>query len=123
MKINEITVSAGRTFNHPYEDYSNLRPSVTIKASLDDGDDPEKVLSDLQAKAEKSVEDHKQNLLHSLEELHYLSEAQRDMTTLAEQIERSQKRLDEIRKAHPQLKLPGADGDPVEQGPEGSVPF
>ena len=30
MKINTITVTAGRTFNHPHEDYSNLRPSVTM---------------------------------------------------------------------------------------------
>lgn len=26
MKIIEVTVSAARTFNHPYEDYSNLKP-------------------------------------------------------------------------------------------------
>lgn len=124
MKIAEITVSAGRTFNHPYEDYSNLRPNVTIRATLDEGDDPEKVLAELQAKAEKSVEDHKQNLLHSLEELHFLTQAQRDYTSLAEQIERSQRRLDEIRRAHPQLELPGADGGPVERAAEdGKMPF
>jgi hypothetical protein len=106
MKVTEIQVSAGRTFNHPYESFSNLRPSVTVKASLEDSDDPTETINKLQALAEKTVEDHKQALLHSLEELHYLSEAQRDMTTLAEQITRSQQRLEEIRKAHPQLSLP-----------------
>jgi hypothetical protein len=105
MEVTEITVSAGRTFNHPYETYSNLRPGVTVKAIIAPGEDPTKAINDLQALAEKTVEDHKQALLHSLEELHYLTEAQRDMTTLAEQITRSQVRLEEIRKNHPQLSL------------------
>ena len=104
MDITEITVSAGRTFNHPYESFSNLRPNVTVKAVLAPGDDPQKAINDLQALAEKSVEDHKQALLHSLEELHFLSEAQRDMTTLAEQITRSQARLEQIRNRHPELQ-------------------
>ncbi len=111
MEITEITVSAGRTFNHPYETYSNLRPGVTVKATLAPGENPTKAINELQALAEKTVEDHKQALLHSLEELHYLTEDQRDMTTLAEQITRSQQRLDEIRKQHPQLTLPGVAGD------------
>lgn len=111
MEITEITVSAGRTFNHPYETYSNLRPEVTVKATLAPGENPTKAINELQALAEKTVEDHKQALLHSLEELHYLTEAQRDMTTLAEQITRSQQRLDDIRKKHPQLTLPGVAGD------------
>lgn len=106
MEITEITVSAGRTFNHPYETYSNLRPNVTVRAVLVPGEDVVKAINDLQALAEKSVEDHKQALLHSLEELHFLSEAQRDMTSMAEQIARSQARLEQIRKQHPQLPLP-----------------
>lgn len=109
MKIIEVTVSAGRTFNHPYEDYSNLRPNVTVKASVDDGEDANAAIAKLQALAEKTVEDHKQNLLRSLEELHYLTQAQRDMTTLAEQIQISQARLDDIRKNHPQLSLPAVE--------------
>jgi hypothetical protein len=35
MKINSITVTAGRTFNHPHEQYSNLRPEVTMTATRD----------------------------------------------------------------------------------------
>jgi small-conductance mechanosensitive channel len=109
MQITEIVVSAGRTFNHPFEQFSNLRPNVTLKATLSPEDDPAKAMNELQAMAEKSVEDHKQALLHSIEELHYLTEAQRNMTSLAEQITRSQRQLEEIRKAHPQLSLP--DGE------------
>ena len=40
MKITEIVVSAGRTFNHPYENFSNLRPQVTLKATPDEGESP-----------------------------------------------------------------------------------
>lgn len=31
MKVIEIIVSAGRTFNHPNESYSNLRPQVSVR--------------------------------------------------------------------------------------------
>lgn len=106
MQIVEIVVSAGRTFNHPFEQFSNLRPNVTLKATLAPEDNPAKAMNELQAMAEKSVEDHKQALLHSIEELHYLTEAQRNMTSLAEQITRSQRQLEAIRKEHPQLSLP-----------------
>lgn len=105
MKITEVTVSAGRTFNHPYEDYSNLRPNVTIKATLDESDSSEQQIKALQAMAEKSVEDHKQALLDSLHKLHYLSESQRELTSLGEQVQRSQMRIEQLRKEFPQLSL------------------
>jgi hypothetical protein len=56
MQIVEIVVHAGRTFNHPYEDYSNLRPSVSMKATLGPEDNPEKTAQELQARAEALVE-------------------------------------------------------------------
>ena len=103
MKITEIIVGAGRTFNHPYEQFSNLRPQVTIKAVLDEGDDPEQIIKDLQAKAESMVEDHKNNMLQSLRELHTLSLRQREMAGLERQLREAQARLDEIRKEYPQI--------------------
>ncbi len=39
MVVTEIVVSAGRTFNHPYEQFSILKPSVTLKARIDEGED------------------------------------------------------------------------------------
>ena len=33
-KITEITVSAGRTFNHPHESFSNLKPHVALKVEV-----------------------------------------------------------------------------------------
>jgi len=103
MKIQTIQVSAGRTFNHPHESYSNLRPSVTLIATVDDGEDAVAATKALQAQAEQLVEDHKQGLLKSLEDLFDLTERQREMVQLKSQLEAAQGRLDQIRQDHPQL--------------------
>ncbi len=109
MQITEITVSAGRTFNHPYEQYSNLKPYVTMKAVLSEGEDAAAATKELQKKCEELVEDHKRNMLQSLEELRELSQRQQEMASLSAQLGRAQARLEEIRKEHPELAaLPAA---------------
>ncbi len=105
MKINTIQVTAGRTFNHPHEQYSNLRPSVTMVATIEDGEDAAKATRELQAKAEQIVEDHKQGLLHSIEQLYQLTERQAEMRGLQNELERAQKRLEAIRAENPTLQL------------------
>lgn len=105
MKINTITVTAGRTFNHPHEDYSNLRPSVSMTASLEDGEDATKAAQELQARAEQLVEDHKRGLLQAIEDLYLLTTRQAEMRGLQRELTRAQERLEAIRKEHPQLKL------------------
>ena len=107
MTIKEITVTAGRTFNHPHEQYSNLRPSVTMVASLGESEDAAKAAQDLQARAEQLVEDHKQSLLNSIEELYQLTTRQAEMRGLQKELMRAQDRLAEIRKEHPQLQVEG----------------
>lgn len=104
MNVTRIVVSAGRTFNHPHEQYSNLRPEVTLEASLEDGEDPADAVKGLQARAEGLVEDHKRSMLRSIEELYQLSERQAEMRGLQRELERAQGRLDELRKTHPELK-------------------
>jgi tRNA U34 5-methylaminomethyl-2-thiouridine-forming methyltransferase MnmC len=110
VQITEIIVNAGRTFNHPYEQYSNLRPSVTMKATLSEGDDAVAATKELQAKAEELVEDHKQNLLKQLEELYNLTERQREAASLEAGLRKAQLRLNEIREEFPQLSLAAAVG-------------
>lgn len=107
MKINTITVTAGRTFNHPYEQYSNLRPEVVLTATLEEGDQAGNEVKRLQASAEQLVEDHKQSLLKSIEELHDMTTKQAEMRGLQKQLQLAQNRLDEIRKEHPTLQLEG----------------
>ncbi len=97
MKIEKITVHAGRTFNHPYEQFSNLRPGLSIEAFLQTDDDPEESIKELQAKAEKMIEDHKTHMLRSLTTLYELNEAQRTITNLERQIKDSQETLDRAR--------------------------
>lgn len=59
MTITKITVTAGRTFNHPHEQDSNLRPEVTLEATLPEGANSIDAVRGLQAQVEGLVEDHK----------------------------------------------------------------
>lgn len=114
MEVNEIIVSAGRTFNHPYESYSNLRPQVTLKATLSPGEDAVAATRQLQQTAEKVVEEHKQHLLDSIEELMQLQRAEREIADLGRSIQRQQEKLDELRGRYPgvvQRTLDFAAGD------------
>jgi ornithine cyclodeaminase/alanine dehydrogenase-like protein (mu-crystallin family) len=111
MQINTITVTAGRTFNHPHEQYSNLRPEVVLTATLAEGDVAEECARALQAKAEGLVEDHKQGMLRSIEELYQLSQHQAEVRGLEAELKRTQQRLEEIRTAHPTLKLTSGEAE------------
>lgn len=109
MKTTIITVHAGRVFNHPYEQYSNLRPEVHMTASLDEGDDPIQVTRQLQATAETLVEDHKRAMLTSLEQLESMRVAEQELQTLGSTIRRAQSRVDQLRGQHPELTLHSSD--------------
>ena len=100
MKITEIIVHAGQGFNHPYEQFANFKPSVSLKAVLEDGEDPSLVVKQLQAKAEGMVEDHKNHILSTLRELHHLSVNEQRAADLSRKIAQAQRELDEIRQ-HP----------------------
>ena len=106
MKITEIVVSAGRTFNHPYENFSNLRPQVTLKATPDEGESPLACAKELQGKAEKLVEDHKQNMLQTPRELHHLSMAKQEVYYVERKLADLNARLKGLREDNPQLELP-----------------
>jgi len=105
MKIQEITVTAGRTFNHPHEQYSNLRPEVTMRATVDETEDVAEATKKLQATAEGLVEDHKNGLLKSIHELYQLTQRQQEMRGLQKQLTQAQERITEIRRVYPDLVL------------------
>ena len=116
MKITEIVVSAGRTFNHPHEEYSNLKPQVTLKAAVDEGEDPVTATKELQARAEGLVEDHKNGLLKSIEELWQMSQAQSRLVGLGRQLREAQREMDSLRQRWPELKqLQLASGEPAQE--------
>ncbi len=115
MKVNQITVHAGRTFNHPYEQYSNLRPEVTLVATLDEGDDPSAATRELQQSAESLVEDHKNAMLKSLKEIEAMRIADQELADLGRTVKRAQDRINDLRKEHPSLLL-GASELESEEG-------
>lgn len=109
MRVTEITVSAGRTFSHPYESYSNLRPHVTLKAEIAEGENFQDCVKDLQAQAEGLIEEHKRTILTSLHELWKLKNLDERAAALKEQITHAQHELDALREEQgkmPDLMLP-----------------
>lgn len=70
LKVTQVGVMAARTFNNPFEAYSNFRPSVTMTAELTEGQKPEEILYALQQSAERIVENHKHRILNELEEMY-----------------------------------------------------
>ncbi len=113
MKVREITVEAGRTFNHPYEDYSNLRPTVRLTATVDEDEDPDTAAQVLQRQAERLVEDHKTALLDSLRQIHELerneqkiADLERSLKLVNEDLARAREYQDRMAQRPPML---GAD--------------
>jgi len=110
LKVIEITVGAGRVVNHPYESYSNLKPSISLKAEIGEGEDWEQCLKELQAKAERLIEDHKQNLLKSIIDIEDMKRAQREAADLERQINNAQQKLDRLRETA-QAGMPAIEQD------------
>lgn len=96
MKVTEITTNAGRTFNHPYESYSNLRCDVAMKATLEEGEDPVEASKKLQAQCEVLAENHKQEILVSIHELAERARRTQTRIALKSKLERTQAELDEL---------------------------
>ena len=80
-----------------------------MTADLIDGEDTISATRQLQQEAEGLVEDHKQGLLKSLEELYQLSERQAEVMGLQRQLNTAQTRLNEIRSENPELALTNGD--------------
>ncbi len=97
MQVKAIKVSAGRTFNHPYESYSNLRCDVHLDATLDEGEDAHASVRALQNQAEELAEDHKQTLLKQLHSLEKLSRTKEEIGDLEDRIGKANARLLQLR--------------------------
>lgn len=73
--VKEITVQSGTTFNHPFESYSNFRPSVTLRAAVEEGEDPIEAARGLQSQADGLLSGHKEAILGRLERENAVREA------------------------------------------------
>lgn len=97
MKIDEVKVSAGRTFNHPFESYSNLRCDVHLNAKLDDGEDAIEATKYLQARAEELAEGHKVSLIKNLHDLERISRQTEEISQLERRIQEAQSKLKDLK--------------------------
>lgn len=70
MKIKEISAHCSTSFNHPYEQYANYKPGVSLVASIEEGDDVDACIRDLQDKAQTMVDLDKASILAELQDQH-----------------------------------------------------
>jgi hypothetical protein len=96
MRIEKITVTAGRTLPHPNEAYANVRSDVTLNATLDEGEDPVAALKQLQRQAEQLVEEHSTVLIASLEQRKIREQDIADIRRLESSIEKGNQQLAEL---------------------------
>jgi seryl-tRNA synthetase len=80
-----------------------------MEATLEESEDATKATKDLQAKAEALAEEHKTNLLRSVDELREMTSIQQEVSSLEESLKRGAARLDEIRKRFPNQPLLAAN--------------
>lgn len=97
MKVTEIVVSVGRTCPHPTRTYSNFRPHLSLKATLNEGDDLAAAVKTLQAQAEQLVEDHKNIMLRQMIQLEEMEQQDAEISTLERRIRDAQRDLEMLR--------------------------
>lgn len=99
MKVTAISVTAGRTFNHPFEQYANLRFDMHLNADLADGEDAVEAIKALTAQTEELAEGHKQALLKDIRTLEKIQRANREISDLEERMASADARLKDLRQS------------------------
>lgn len=67
-KIIEITVHSGRVIPHPHQSYANLRPGLSLRVAIQEGEDVEAITTNMQGYAERLLGFHVANLLVNAED-------------------------------------------------------
>lgn len=93
MKIKNIKVTAGRTFPHPLENFSNIKFELSISAEIEESENFEKALDILRVEAETLAEAHKRELIEDHKKLEALKEQRRDVERLQENIDQNQEAI------------------------------
>lgn len=86
MKIEKITVRAGRCVPHPLHSYGNLKCDLEIVAAVETGEDPDAVRRELQCRVESQIEQHVADLRDGIADIEAHS-------TKAKRIERLEREL------------------------------
>ena len=86
-KIIEITIGLATSFNNPFESFSNFKPSVQLKAIVADGEDPNRVAIDLQAKVGDLLATERHRILDGLKREHEIENAKRNVDWKKERVD------------------------------------
>lgn len=108
-KVTDVTVQSGTTFNNPYESYSNYRPSVTLRAAIEEGEDPIEAARMLQVQADGLLADHKADILRGLRREEDVRNAGHEINERRRRIhngytpDKQRAEIDEIARGFPEL--------------------
>ena len=97
-KITEITVAAATSFNHPFESYSNFKPSVVLKATVGEGEDVSAAVEALQLQADNLVCEEKARILAALKLEHETNEAKCDVGSCEHRLRETQEEFDHAKR-------------------------
>lgn len=111
MEITSITVSSGRTFNHPHERYANFRFDLHLAANLSPGEDAESCRLELQQLAEQSAEQHKREILTECRRHEIRRQLTQKLNDLLAEAEATPKRIANRVAEAAELELYQAGGD------------
>lgn len=122
MKVTEINVTAGRTLPHPTESYANLRPTISLSATLEEGDEPQECIRKLQVQAEQLVEDHAAALVASIAERELAERELAEIGRLTQSIETAQGSLQRMRERRDERKETASRFLPIFESGETTTP-
>jgi len=97
MRIEKITVRAGRCVPHPLHSYGNLKADLEIVAQLDDGEDPDAVRRELQSKIESDVEQHVADLKDGIRDLQSANDTRQRIKRLECELAAKSEELDGLK--------------------------
>ena len=105
MKIEKITVRAGRCVPHPLYSYGNLKADLEIVAQLEAGEDPDTVRRELQAKVESDVEQHVADLKDGIQDLQAANDTRQRIKRLEYELAEKSQELNGLKEEWKEMPL------------------
>jgi hypothetical protein len=87
-RVTEITVHAGTSFNHPYEQFSNFKPGISLTVQIDEDADRADVLRAWQARAHDVITEEKARILEGLAHEEVIRSQRSDLSYHEDQLKR-----------------------------------
>lgn len=117
MKLKEIRVNAGQTFNNPYESYANFKPSITLTYEVADGEQVStEAIKSLQLEADRLCEEHKNKLLEDMRKAREKADYEGQVERLKRDLETAKGRIAEKEELLKQMESEGPKSLPYPIG-------